>query len=399
MMTWKTLKPLLILLTLWTFAACQPTSSAAPTTPAPLTSQLTAQPTAINTLRPTLPAPTPLPSPNAGATRSPTPTRAVARRNQLVYTSSDSSLWIQDLTAREAKPLLKATSQDFYDAPAFSPDGSRIVYVFPTLDAAGKPTNEIRTVKVDGTDMRTLFKTPTMSTPTFLTYPRYSPDGAALYFSIFTYGATPREQKFQVVRGAASGGDWKTIVDGGYLPSPSLDGRRLVFLRLNTQTFASGLWVVNADGSNAQQLLADDVFLSVAGPHFSPDGKWIVFAASGPPQKKLPTAQLLPSFVESSVLHSTQERCAISLWLVCLVPRAYANGLPWELWLVSADGKGFKQLTRLELDSPWPAFSKDGRYVAFMTFDGTFEYDRQTNRVNQLSDVGGHGVIDWFQDD
>jgi len=67
------------------------------------------------------------------------------------------------------------------------------------------------------------------------------------------------------------------------------------------------------------------------------------------------------------------------------------------LWLVSVDGKHFKQLTTLQLDSPWPAFSRDGRYIGFMTFAGTYEYERASGKVIQLSAEGGHGVIDWYQ--
>ena len=92
-----------------------------------------------------------------------------------------------------------------------------------------------------------------------------------------------------------------------------------------------------------------------------------------------------------------EDACALRLLFLCLATRAAANGLPWEIWLASADGKGFRQLTRLQLDSPWPAFSRDGREVAFMTYNGTFEIERDTNRVSKLSDEGGHGAIDWFQ--
>lgn len=293
--------------------------------------------------------------------------------------------------------LLKGTSNDFYDAPSFSPDGSHIVFVSTIYNATGQPTTEIRTINVDGTDLHSLFKAPAIGPPVYFGYPHYSSDGSSIYFSIVVAGATPRENKFQIVRGPASGGEWTLMLDNGYMPHFSLDSKRVTFLRANPQTFYTSLWVANANGTSTQQLVADDVFLEVTGPHFSPDGQWIVFAASGPPQKKLPTSQLPSALNRPADVQSEPESCAVWFVFACLVSRAYANGLPWELWLVSMNGKSFKQLTKLQLDSPWPAFSRNGRYIGFMTFEGAFEYDHETNRVTKLSSEGGHGVIDWFQ--
>ena len=84
--------------------------------------------------------------------------------------------------------------------------------------------------------------------------------------------------------------------------------------------------------------------------------------------------------------------------MICLVQRAHADGLPWDIWLVSSDGKRFEQMTRLGLDSPWPAFSKDGRYIAFISTNGLFVYDRETKKVSLLDNERAHGVLDWYQE-
>jgi Tol biopolymer transport system component len=390
-------------------AACQPTTppSASTSTAAAVTSAPTSTagaapaPTAADTpAGAALATATAAPRPSATSTPSapsPTGAAAAASRNLFVYTAFDGSLSLHDPTTREVRVLLKASNKEFFDGPSFSLDGSRIVYVYTNFDNAGKLSSEIRSVRVDGGDVRTLFKAPNLGPALFFGYPRYTPDGVSITFSVITDGSTPRENLFQVVRGPAAGGNWTVMLDNGYEPNFTLDNKKVTFLRVDPRTFYTSFWIANTNGTGAQQLIAEDIFMEVAGPHFSPDGQWIAFAASGPPSKKLPAAELPMALNHPASGGADRDDCALRLLFVCLATRAHANGLPWELWLVSPDGKHFKQLTDLSLDSPWPAFSRDGRYVGFMTFDGTYAVDRQTNKVSKLSGEGGHGVIDWYQ--
>jgi Tol biopolymer transport system component len=333
------------------------------------------------------------------ATPSAVPYRTIALRGQFVFAPGDSSIWIQDAASFQARPLLKHRDQEYYESPSFSPDGSQIVFVAYTFDQSGAQIKEIRAINADGTNSRTLFKPPSNGQRTYLGDPRYSPDGASIYFSLSTVqGDTVRKQTNQIVRGPATGGNWQVILDDGDHPVLSGDGKRLAFLRFNPQRFRSSLWVANSEGGQPQQLLVDDVFAGVTGQRFSPDGKWIVFAASGPPSRTLPGMSLRLDSPGQSALQHEEESCAFGIGSACLVQLAYADGLPWDIWLVSVDGKTFKQLTQLGLDSPWPAFSRDGRYIAFISTNGLFVYDRETNRVSLLDKERAHGVMDWFQE-
>ena len=376
------LRQLLLLACLVLSAACQPAAAT------PVATALAPEATSAASAPPA--AATPPSAPSATAVAAPTPAAVAATpqahgpRNLIVYTAPTGGLTTQDLTNHSAQTLLPASAKEFYDGPTFAPDGSRIVFVYSTFDPANNPVDEIRSVDVDGANMRTLFRSSASPVPLYFSNPAFSADGLSIYFA--TLNPAVRDNKFQIVRGSVDSGRWTPVLNNAFLPAFSRDGKSMAFMRANLTTFLPSLWLANADGSAARELLADNVFLDLSGLRFTPDSKWIAFAASGPPSKKLPTAYV-----------PAEDACALRLLFLCLATRAAANGLPWEIWLASADGKGFRQLTRLQLDSPWPAFSKDGREVAFMTYNGTFEIERETNRVSKLSDEGGHGAVDWFQ--
>jgi Tol biopolymer transport system component len=79
----------------------------------------------------------------------------------------------------------------------------------------------------------------------------------------------------------------------------------------------------------------------------------------------------------------------------CWVNTAQAHGLPWDLWLVNLDGTEFEQLTKIGADSPYPAWSPDGKYIAFMGFSGFYVVNRETKDGYLISMNGGHGLVDW----
>ena len=224
--------------------------------------------------------------------------RTVALSGEFVFAPGDSSIWLQDAATLVAKPLLKHSEVEYYESPSFSPDGSQIVYVRYTFDQEGGQIKEIHVIATDGTNDRVLFKPDAAGLRTFLSDPRYSPDDNWIYFSVSTIiDELTGKQANQIVRGPISGGGWQVVVEGADHPRLSKDGRHLAFLRFNPQTFSSSLWVANPDGSNPRQILPDDVFAGVIGQSFSPDDSWIVFAASGPPNRALPENRLRLIFV------------------------------------------------------------------------------------------------------
>lgn len=169
--------------------------------------------------------------------------------------------------------------------PNWSPDGTRIAF---TSDADGN--YEIYDMASDGTDVRQLTFT---DPPIQHVGPKYSPDGALLLYATDEDEEDPANQQ-DIWTMPADGGPGTRLTRNindresrGWSP----DGTRIV-----TQTVKDGvgqLVVLNADGSGERQIThfpADTpkfapggIFPVMSGavtPAWSPDGKWIAFAAN-----------------------------------------------------------------------------------------------------------------------
>ena len=121
-----------------------------------------------------------------------------------------------------------------------------------------------------------------------------------------------------------------------------------------------------------------------------------MFAGSGPPRLKLPGLQSYAGQNPQALLGSANEgSCYLSLGFICLVERAHAHGLPWDLWLVDPAGTKYQRLTEIGADSPIPVWSTDGKYLAFFEATGIYLLDRENKRIYTVSGTGGYGGFDW----
>jgi Tol biopolymer transport system component len=142
-----------------------------------------------------------------------------------------------------------------------------------TSNRVGQSDDEIWLMNGDGTN-----QVPITNTTTDERDPSWSPDGQQIAF--FSDRDAGGENDLWVMN--ADGSNQHQLTNGFNAGSVDWapDGKSLVFSRfLGTN---DDLWIVNADGSGLHQLVGTPTGTYYYGPHFSPDGQWIVFTNDTP---------------------------------------------------------------------------------------------------------------------
>jgi len=260
---------------------------------------------------------------------------------------------------------------------AASPDGRMLAYTLfsPPRDLReASPGNELYVAEADGQSPRRLLASG--SPQSSVADPVWAADGSALYF---TYqenrfeGNRYLETISEIQRVRLDGSGRESVVAGAFSPAVSPDGESLVYLSTPRDASVAGaaaqLWVRPIAGGAARQMLQPG-FAALLAPRFRPDGQGVAFAAVGGLALRW---QDLPWFVR------------LPRWFGPRVAEA-AHGVPWDLWSVNVDGSGLRRLTEVGEDSPVPAWSPDGRWIAFTGEFGLYLVDAEGGEVRRVSD-------------
>lgn len=303
----------------------------------------------------------------------------------------------------------KGSSGEDLACPAWSPDGSRVVYsrfqedrsvvphkqwsrdkdfelastgVLPAYDTRGA---NLAVTRIEGPASTTLFlvddagnSRELLHQPALILGPAWSPDGKRIVFGIGQYSSF---LNFDV-------GEKKPVdpVNGG-----------------------AQVGMINADGTDFHLITSGPN--NNAFPSFSPDGKHIVYRTAGPGDNGLRIMNL----DDKSVVKLTDEWDNFPAWspsgdLIALIRRVDTD---FEVFTIHTDGTGLKQLTKIHGNEAHLAWSPDGKRLLFTSsrmgfkdealytvapqpYGEIFVMDRDGSHVEQLTDnQWEEGVPAW----
>jgi dipeptidyl aminopeptidase/acylaminoacyl peptidase len=318
----------------------------------------------------------------------------------IVYNNGDGDIYqLQPRPGAMPQRLVAAPSnKGFLQEPIWSPDGKRIAYTYLLpFDTSGLPAQDILVANADGSTPQTVVAHQVAGE--VLSGPVFSIDGKSLFYAhsnpIFKNkqitGVTLTLEQFDLQSKKVT-----AIVVDGTQPDISPDGKQIVFVKIDPDTFQQDLMIVGVDGKNLTQVVpGNSLGGGLNGPRWSRDGKQILFGAPNffaslynPTQQTgTPVAEQRANDPASSLFGW------VSSWFT--VSTAEAHGPPWDLWLVDADGQNLKRLTSIGEDDPSPSWSPDGKYIGFVGLAGFYIVDASGKDVRWVHREGGRGRTDW----
>ena len=326
-------------------APTQPPVVAQPTQPR-VVAQPTQPPVVVQPTQPSVAAqptqpPVPLPTPPAGVAQpqppgasGSAPTQAAAPTGKIAFSKSigdgpeNQSTWIMNEDGSNARKILDRASH-----PAFSPDGSQIVYYHWT--------DGLYVAKADGSNPKKIVG----DTFTGGNYgsPDWSHDGRLIAFS-----AQPGGSGNIVIDAVNADGSNRHNITVGEGPSWSPDDTQLVFHTCRGPQ--CGIFHANSGGGDAVPIITDDGGLA----DWSPDGKEILYQKDVDGQKQLFVINADGSgkkqLTQGSSLHVDGAWSSDGKYIFYRSP----EGGTWAIWRMNADGTNPIKLIDNVVPVNWP---------------------------------------------
>ena len=291
------------------------------------------------------------------------------------------SINILDLLTGGITPIFQGPDVSWIYYVTISPDGKQLIMSYSAPPQNHNPVNQdLYIMPLDGSKPPQLFIAPPTQYDQYI-QAEWSPDGRYIYYVHNNYQNQPIGQHYpiyELYRVAYPDGQPEKIADQAFWPRLSADGSRLVYISMDPTTGKNKIFLANADGSNAQEVVLSGAWTPdiIDAPIFSPDGQSIVFSSLSPPQTSA------PNWVEK--LFGIQ------------VAEAHSNPSDW--WSVPLMGGTVTRLTSIQATGLFASISPDKRYLASYSGGGLFVMNPDgTNLTMLIPDMGGiPGTLSWI---
>jgi len=178
---------------------------------------------------------------------------------------STGTIWISSVSGQNGRQLVSTEPGRSATEPRFSPDGRQLAFA----DRAPGPYGELALVDVDSGKVRLLTHDRQLALS-----PAWSPDSRSIYF------ASSRSGTLNIWKiGADASGHQKITAGEGDDAEldVSPDGKRIVFSTLRQNIVLARLDLLARAGEQSVKLLTTDPARSQFGPAYSPDGKHLAY--------------------------------------------------------------------------------------------------------------------------
>lgn len=199
----------------------------------------------------------------------------------------------------------------------------------------------------------------------FVGDPRFSPDGTAVACVVAQMDEERDVYRSSVWVVGTDGNALRQLTNGiqrDFAPRWSPDGERLAFL--SNRWGSTQVWLIDVGGGEARGVTS--IPSGAADPRWHPDGVHIAF---------------LSRVVERPDEHDTRLARVITTLRYRTDEEGYLNGMRWHLFVINVETGEVRQLTSGDWDDSSPAWSPDGRSLAFVS---SRNEDRDYTSVSDL---------------
>lgn len=277
-----------------------------------------------------------------------------------------------------------------FDAPRFSwiyylsvsPDYTQLLMSYSPPPGDNPVDQDIYVMPLDGSQPpQRLFTPPTREDD--YTEVEWSPDSKYIYVTHVNYEIPPAEGQifplYTIYRKAMPDGALEMVAEKAYWPRVSPDSSRITYVTVNLFEGSNKLFVADADGSNAQEVVITGPRIPDIkdAPLFSGDGQSLIFSAD------VPIQSYQPSWLEK--LMGVQ------------AAKAHSN-VPSDWWTISVDGGEMTQLTNIQSRGLFGSLSPNHQYLASYSLDDIFVMKTDGTQLTHLipNPLSVPGTVSWI---